>query len=117
MLPSQSDRWMLTASVVFYTGNGHVGRIISAAAAKHLTPLTLELGGKSPVILDPSYDLDIAAKRIMYGKVLNCGQVSFLQSSSLSFIKHSRLDLCRSRLSHSSYQRKSRNLKQSGGSS
>ncbi|KAK0188735.1 aldehyde dehydrogenase [Armillaria mellea] len=60
---------------IFYTGNGHVGRIISAAAAKHLTPLTLELGGKSPVILDPSYDIDTAAKRIMYGKVLNCGQI------------------------------------------
>ncbi|KAK0218138.1 aldehyde dehydrogenase [Armillaria fumosa] len=60
---------------IFYTGHGHVGRIISAAAAKHLTPLTLELGGKSPVILDPSYDINIAAKRIMYGKVLNCGQI------------------------------------------
>ncbi|KAG7444342.1 aldehyde dehydrogenase [Guyanagaster necrorhizus] len=60
---------------IFYTGNGHVGRIVSAAAAKHLTPLTLELGGKSPVILDPSYDLDVAAYRIMYGKVTNCGQI------------------------------------------
>ncbi|KAK0457732.1 aldehyde dehydrogenase, partial [Desarmillaria tabescens] len=60
---------------IFYTGHGHVGRIVSAAAAKHLTPLTLELGGKSPVILDPSYDLDVAAKRIMYGKVTNCGQI------------------------------------------
>ncbi|KAK0202984.1 aldehyde dehydrogenase [Desarmillaria ectypa] len=60
---------------IFYTGNGHVGRIVSTAAAKHLTPLTLELGGKSPVILDPSYDLDVAAKRIMYGKVTNCGQI------------------------------------------
>ncbi|KAK0488734.1 aldehyde dehydrogenase [Armillaria novae-zelandiae] len=75
MLLKRIDQSVLTVSVVFYTGNGHVGRIISAAAAKYLTPLTLELGGKSPVILDPSYDINIAAKRIMYGKVLNCGQI------------------------------------------
>lgn len=60
---------------IFYTGNGRVGRIISAAAAKHLTPLTLELGGKSPVIVDPNYDLDLAAKRIIWGKINNAGQV------------------------------------------
>lgn len=45
-----------------------MGRIISAAATKHLTPLTLGLGGKSLVILDPSYDLEIAARRIVFGK-------------------------------------------------
>ncbi|TFY54872.1 hypothetical protein EVG20_g9533, partial [Dentipellis fragilis] len=48
---------------IFYTGNGRVARIIAAAAAKHLTPITLELGGKSPVVVDPNYDLKIAAKR------------------------------------------------------
>ncbi|KAF5364393.1 hypothetical protein D9757_011904 [Collybiopsis confluens] len=60
---------------IFYTGNGMVARIISAAAAKHLTPLTLELGGKSPVIVDPKCDLELAAKRTLWGKVTNSGQI------------------------------------------
>lgn len=59
---------------ICYTGNGRVARIIAAAAAKHLTPLTLELGGKSPVIIDPATNIDLAAKRIMWGKVNNSGQ-------------------------------------------
>ncbi|KAJ8090115.1 Hexadecenal dehydrogenase [Marasmius tenuissimus] len=65
----------LKCANLFYTGNGTVARIISAAAAKHLTPLTLELGGKSPVIIDPEVDLDIAAKRVLYGKLSNAGQL------------------------------------------
>ncbi|KAG1744558.1 aldehyde dehydrogenase [Suillus paluster] len=60
---------------IFYTGNGKVARIIASAAAKHLTPLTLELGGKSPVIIDSTYDIDIAAKRILWGKCNNAGQI------------------------------------------
>ena len=53
-----------------------MGRIISQAAAKHLTPLTLELGGKSPVIVDPGHpDLDIVARRIMFGKCCTAGQL------------------------------------------
>jgi aldehyde dehydrogenase (NAD+) len=60
---------------IFYTGNGTVARIISAAAAKHLTPLTLELGGKSPVIIDPECDLELAARRVLFGKLSNCGQL------------------------------------------
>lgn len=59
---------------IFYTGNGRVGRIVMEAAAKHLTPVTLELGGKSPCIVDESADLDLAAKRIVFGKFLNAGQ-------------------------------------------
>ncbi|RKP04769.1 aldehyde dehydrogenase family 3 member B1-like protein [Thamnocephalis sphaerospora] len=59
---------------IFYTGNGVVGRIIMQAAAKHLTPVTLELGGKSPVIIHRSCNLKVAAQRIFYGKFLNCGQ-------------------------------------------
>ncbi|MDH5492598.1 MAG: aldehyde dehydrogenase family protein, partial [Myxococcales bacterium] len=59
---------------IFYTGNGTVGRIVMQAAAKHLTPVTLELGGKSPCIVDPSADLDVAARRIVWGKFYNCGQ-------------------------------------------
>ena len=59
---------------IFYTGNGTVGRIVMEAAAKHLTPVTLELGGKSPCIVDESTDLDLTAKRIVYGKFFNAGQ-------------------------------------------
>lgn len=58
---------------IFYTGNGHVGRIIMAAAAKNLTPLTLELGGKSPAIVTTK-NVDLAAKRIVWGKFFNAGQ-------------------------------------------
>ena len=59
---------------IFYTGNGRVGRIVMEAAAKHLTPVTLELGGKSPCIVDETADLDTAAKRIVHGKFFNAGQ-------------------------------------------
>lgn len=59
---------------VFYTGNGTVGRIVMEAAAKHLTPVTLELGGKSPCIVDRSANLDVAARRIVFGKFINAGQ-------------------------------------------
>ncbi len=59
---------------IFYTGNGTVGRIIMSAAAKHLTPVTLELGGKSPCIVDEHADLDDAARRILWSKLYNCGQ-------------------------------------------
>lgn len=59
---------------VFYTGSGRVGRIVMEAAARHLTPVTLELGGKSPAIVAADADLDVAAKRIAFGKFMNAGQ-------------------------------------------
>ncbi len=59
---------------IFYTGNGRVGRVVMAAAAKNLTPVTLELGGKSPCIVDSECDLEVAARRIAWGKFVNCGQ-------------------------------------------
>jgi len=59
---------------IFYTGNGKVGRIVMEAAARHLTPVTLELGGKSPCIVDETADLNVAAKRIVFGKFYNAGQ-------------------------------------------
>jgi aldehyde dehydrogenase (NAD+) len=59
---------------IFYTGNGTVGRIVMAAAAKHLTPVTLELGGKSPVFVDDTADIDAAAGWLAWGKLLNSGQ-------------------------------------------
>ena len=59
---------------IFYTGNGTVGRIVMRAAAEHLTPVTLELGGKSPAIVAADADLDVAARRITWGKFTNAGQ-------------------------------------------
>ncbi len=59
---------------IFYTGNGKVGRIVMRAAAEHLTPVTLELGGKSPTIVDRSVDLTVAARRIAWAKFTNAGQ-------------------------------------------
>ncbi|MFE8977051.1 aldehyde dehydrogenase family protein [Streptomyces cyaneofuscatus] len=59
---------------IFYTGNGTVGRIVMTAAAKHLTPVTLELGGKSPVFVDRGTDLKAVAGRLASGKFLNAGQ-------------------------------------------
>ncbi|WEO99228.1 aldehyde dehydrogenase family protein [Streptomyces sp. FXJ1.172] len=59
---------------IFYTGNGTVGRIVMRAAAEHLTPVTLELGGKSPVFVDRGADLDVVADRLARGKFLNAGQ-------------------------------------------
>ena len=59
---------------IFYTGNGTVGRIVMEAAAKHLTPVTLELGGKSPCIVDDDVDVETTARRIAWGKFMNAGQ-------------------------------------------
>ena len=59
---------------ILYTGNERVGRIVMTAAAKHLTPVTLELGGKSPCLIDKSADIEVAAARIAWGKFINAGQ-------------------------------------------
>lgn len=59
---------------IFFTGGTAIGKIVMQAAAKHLTPVTLELGGKSPCIVDSDVDLKYAVKRIIWGKYLNAGQ-------------------------------------------
>ncbi|MEO5900836.1 MAG: aldehyde dehydrogenase family protein [Ilumatobacteraceae bacterium] len=59
---------------IIYTGNGTVARIVMRAAAEHLTPVTLELGGKSPAIVSRHADVDVAARRIAWGKFVNAGQ-------------------------------------------
>ena len=59
---------------IFFTGSQAVGKEVMTRAAVHLTPVTLELGGKSPCVVDKSADLKLAAKRIVFGKYLNCGQ-------------------------------------------
>lgn len=59
---------------IFFTGGVNVGRLVMEKASAHLTPVTLELGGKSPCIIDHTADLKLAARRIVFGKYLNCGQ-------------------------------------------
>ena len=65
-----SQRW----DYIFFTGSVSVGKIVAKAAAAHLTPVTLELGGKNPCIIEETADLKLAAKRIVWGKFLNAGQ-------------------------------------------
>ncbi len=65
-----AQRW----DYIFFTGSVPVGKIVAKAAAKHLTPVTLELGGKSPCIIDDTVNLKLAAKRLVWGKFLNGGQ-------------------------------------------
>lgn len=60
---------------IFFTGAPEIGKIVMAAAAKHLTSVTLELGGKSPTIIDETADISVAAKRLAWGKCLNAGQI------------------------------------------
>ena len=59
---------------IFFTGSPNVGRVVMTAAAKHLTPVTLELGGKSPCIVDRTADIELAAARVVWGKCVNAGQ-------------------------------------------
>ena len=59
---------------IFFTGGSAVGKIVMRAAAEHLTPVTLELGGKSPCIIEPDANLEVTARRVAWGKFLNAGQ-------------------------------------------
>ena len=65
-----AEKW----DYIFFTGSTHVGKIVYESAAKHLTPVTLELGGKNPCIVDQTANIALAAKRIVWGKFLNAGQ-------------------------------------------
>jgi aldehyde dehydrogenase (NAD+) len=60
--------------IIFFTGSPNVGKVVMKYAAEHLTPVVLELGGKSPCIVDQNANIDIAAKRIAWGKTINAGQ-------------------------------------------
>jgi aldehyde dehydrogenase (NAD+) len=73
-IPETTKLLELQWDYILYTGGERVGRIVATAAAKHTTPVSLELGGKSPVIIDPNCDLPTAAKRILWGKGVNAGQ-------------------------------------------
>ncbi|WP_281310403.1 aldehyde dehydrogenase [Flavobacterium flavigenum] len=65
-----AKRW----DYIFFTGSVPVGKIVAKAAAEHLTPITLELGGKNPCVIDQTANLKLAAKRIVWGKFINAGQ-------------------------------------------
>lgn len=59
---------------IFFTGSTRVGKIVMQKAAEHFTPVTLEMGGKSPCIVDKTANIELSARRIIFGKLLNCGQ-------------------------------------------
>jgi aldehyde dehydrogenase (NAD+) len=87
------ERW----DYIFFTGSVAVGKIVAKAAAEHLIPTTLELGGKNPCIVDETADLKLAAKRIVWGKFINCGQtcispdyVLVHESVKNDFVEHCR---------------------------
>jgi len=73
-IPETSELLKLRFDKIFFTGSPKVGKIIYQAAAKNLVPVTLELGGKSPAIVTQTANLEVAAKRIIWGKFLNGGQ-------------------------------------------
>ena len=73
-IPETTELLKLPYDKIFFTGSPRVGRIVYEAAAKNLTPVTLELGGKSPAIVTDSADLEVAVRRIIWGKFLNAGQ-------------------------------------------
>jgi len=75
---------------LFFTGSTAVGRLVAQAAAQNLTPVTLELGGKSPAILDPSSDLAVAVPRLVFGKLLNAGQTCI--APDYAFVPTDRID-------------------------
>lgn len=73
-IPETTELLKLRFDKIFFTGSPKVGQIVYEAAAKNLVPVTLELGGKSPAIVTNSADLEVAAKRLVWGKFLNGGQ-------------------------------------------
>lgn len=73
-IPTNTELLKEPFDYIFFTGSPRVGKIVMEAAAKNLTPVTLELGGKSPCIVDRTADISLAARRIVWGKSLNSGQ-------------------------------------------
>ena len=91
---------------IFFTGSTKVGQIVYEAAAKNLTPVTLELGGKSPAIVTSSADFEVAAKRIVWGKFLNAGQTCVAPDYILvdEKVKDSFLDALKAQIQKFNYQ-------------
>eukprot|EP00298_Acanthocystis_sp_HF-20_P025991 c3855_g1_i1.p1 GENE.c3855_g1_i1~~c3855_g1_i1.p1 ORF type:complete len:541 (+),score=242.56 c3855_g1_i1:47-1624(+) len=74
-VPETTELLSLPFDHIFYTGNGSIAKIVMKAAAQNLASVTLELGGKSPVIVEKDANIAVAAKRIIVGKSVNCGQI------------------------------------------
>ncbi|THH31531.1 hypothetical protein EUX98_g2637 [Antrodiella citrinella] len=74
-IPEMNTLLSLKWDHIFFTGGGNIGKIVATAAAQKLTPVTLELGGKCPVIVADDCDVELAAKRILWGKSMNSGQL------------------------------------------
>ncbi len=68
------ELWSARFDYIFFTGSSETGKKVMQKASKHLTPMTLELGGKSPCIVDKSADIKMSAKKILFGKLINAGQ-------------------------------------------
>lgn len=94
---------------IFFTGSPKVGKIVYEAAAKNMTPVTLELGGKSPAIVSPNANLEVAAKRIVWGKFLNAGQTCVAPDYILvdERIKDSLIDLLKKYIQKFNYTQES----------
>lgn len=92
------QRW----DYIFFTGSVAVGKIVAKAAAENLTPVTLELGGKNPCIIDETANLKLAAKRIVWGKFLNAGQTCIAPDYLLvsAKIKMSFIELLKKEITH-----------------
>lgn len=75
---------------LLFTGSGQTGRAVMAACARNLTPVTLELGGKSPAVIAPDFPLDVAVQRIMYAKLMNAGQACV--GVDYCFVPHDRIE-------------------------
>ena len=84
--------------MIFYTGSPAVGRVVMQAAAKNLTPCVLELGGKSPCIVDKTADIDVAARRIVWGKCINAGQTCI--APDYMFVHHDIKEALLDRMRH-----------------
>jgi len=87
---------------IFFTGSTRVGKIVMEAAAKHLTPVTLELGGKSPAVVHHDADLEVAVRRIWWGKTVNAGQTCVAPDYLLihESVKNEFVDLSKKTLNH-----------------
>lgn len=104
-VPETTALLQLRWDKIFFTGSPQVGKIVYQAAAKNLVPVTLELGGKSPTIVAPSANLDVAARRIVWGKFLNAGQTCIAPDYILvhSSVKNKLVALLRTHLDSAQY--------------
>ncbi|KMQ69191.1 aldehyde dehydrogenase [Chryseobacterium sp. FH2] len=104
-IPETTELLKLRFDKIFFTGSPKVGKIVYEAAAKNLVPVTLELGGKSPAIVTETADLNVAAKRLVWGKFLNGGQTCIAPDYLLveESVKPQLLQLIKEKLQETNY--------------